>query len=238
MSGHSKWATIKHKKAALDAKRGKAFTNLIKEITVVAKAGGGEPANNPRLRLLIEKARAANMPLDNVTRAIKRGTGELPGVNYEANLYEGYGPNGIAVIIETLSDNKNRTVSELRHLFSKGGGSLAEGGAVSWMFKHMGVVRVSGKNITEDSLLELLIDFEIDSIEQEENVFTIVCEPKSLESVKETLTKAGIKIESSDLEWVAGTMTQLTDEQSEKAVQFLSDLEENDDVQNVYSNLG
>jgi YebC/PmpR family DNA-binding regulatory protein len=238
MSGHSKWATIKHKKAALDAKRGKAFTNLIKEITVAARVGGGETANNPRLRLLIDKARALNMPLDNVNRAVKRGTGELPGVNYEPFMYEGYAPHGVAVIIETLSDNKNRTVSDLRHAFSKAGGSLAEGNAVSWMFKHKGVVRVSGKNLTEDKILELMIDFEVDSIDEADNVFTIVCDPKALDQVKDALTSAGISIESSDLEWVSGNATELNDEQADKVVQFLSDLEELDDVQNVYSNLG
>lgn len=238
MSGHSKWSTIKHKKAALDAKRGKAFTTLIKEITVAARLGGGEVANNPKLRLLIEKARTVNMPLDNVNRAIKRGTGELPGVNYEPCMYEGYAPHGVAVLIETLSDNKNRTVSDLRHAFSKNGGSLAEGGAVSWMFKHKGVVRLSGKNLTEDKLLELMIDFEVDSIEENDDIFTIVCEPKALEQVKDALSAAGIKIESAELEWVSGSTIELTDEQSEKVVQCLDELEELDDVKNVYSNLG
>lgn len=238
MSGHSKWATIKHKKAALDAKRGKVFTKVSKEITVAAKLGGGDPAGNARLRLLMEKARAANMPLENVTRAIKKGTGELPGMHYEEHLYEGYGPQGIAVIVETLTDNKNRTVGELRALFTKAGGSLAEGGAVSWMFQHMGVIRAKGPGLSEDGLLELLIDFNITDISQDEGTFTIVCDPKSLAQVKETLEKNNIKVESADLEWVAGNTTTLSDADADKAVDFLSGLEDNDDVQNVYSNLG
>jgi YebC/PmpR family DNA-binding regulatory protein len=164
MSGHSKWATIKRKKAAVDAKRGKEFTKLIKEITVAAR-GGGDPAGNPRLRLLMDKAKEINMPLDNVSRAIKRGTGEMPGVSYEEQMYEGYGPHGIAVVLETLTDNKNRTVAEIRRLFSSQGGSLAESGAVSWMFTRLGVVEVSGAQ-SEDQLLELLLDYE-ESVDHE-----------------------------------------------------------------------
>ena len=164
MSGHSKWSTIKHKKAALDAKRGKAFTKLIKEITIAARLGGGDPTGNPRLRLLIDKAKEINMPTENTMRAIKRGTGELPGVSYEENTYEGYGPNGIAVIVDTFSDNKNRTVSELRHIFSSKGGNLAEHGAVSWMFEKMGVVKANDGSMTEEKLLETLIDYDINDI--------------------------------------------------------------------------
>lgn len=237
MAGHSKWANIKHKKAALDAKRGKIFTKLSKEITVAARTGGGDPAGNPRLRLLVDKARSVNMPMDNVTRAIKKGTGELPGAAYEAHLYEGYGPNGIAVIVETLTDNKNRTVADLRRLFTKGGGSLAEGGAVSWMFKHMGVIRMTGDNLSEDTLLEALIEFDIDDISQNEKIVTIICNPKSLEGVKEALKNSEHSVENAELEWVATNTTNLPDEQAEKAVEFLSDLEELDDVQDVYTNL-
>jgi YebC/PmpR family DNA-binding regulatory protein len=236
MSGHSKWATIKHKKAALDAKRGKAFTKLIKEITVAAKIGG-DLTGNPRLRLLVDKARSINMPLDNITRAIKRGTGELPGVHYESHLYEGYGPYGIGIIVETLTDNKNRTIAELRQLFTRGGGAVAEDGAVSWMFKHMGVVRAKDNGLTEDKLLELLFDYEIDDIWKDENLFTVVCDPKAVTAVKETLQKQNFAVESAELEWVPTTMTELDSAQAEKAVEFLTSIEEHEDVQNVYSNL-
>ena len=183
MSGHSHWATIKRKKEKEDAKRGQAFTKIIKEITVAAKAGGGDPTGNPRLRLLIEKARDINMPIDNINRAIKRGTGELPGVSYEAMTYEGYGPYGIAVIVDTLSDNKNRIVAELRHIFTGKGGNLGESGSVAWMFEKMGVVDVTG-TINEDDLLEKLMDFDIKDVKQDGNFFTIYCDPKSLEAVK------------------------------------------------------
>ena len=164
MSGHSKWSTIKHKKAKSDAKRGKVFTKLIREITVAAKEGGGDPVGNARLRLVIEKAKEANMPQDNIIRAIKKGTGELEGVSYEPATYEGYGPQGVAVIVETLSDNKKRTVSDVRHLFSKLGGTLGESGSVAWMFEHRGVVRVACNGLTEDDILEKMLDYAIDDV--------------------------------------------------------------------------
>lgn len=237
MSGHSKWSTIKHKKAAIDAKRGKLFTKVIKEITVAARSGGGDPSGNPRLRFLIDRAKDINMPSDNVTRAIKKGTGELPGVSYEAITYEGYGPNGIAVMVDALTDNKNRTVADFRHLFSASGGNLAENGAVGWMFDRMGVIKAVGSDIAEDVLLEKLLDYDIKDMHQDENFFTIVCDPKSLESVKQALTAAGLKIESADLGLVAKTTMCLPDDQAEKAYEFLSELEDHDDVQNVYTNL-
>ncbi len=163
MSGHSKWATIKHKKAKEDAKRGKVFTKLIKEITVAAKAGG-DPAGNPRLRTLLDNAKEVNMPQENVTRAIKKGTGELPGVSYQSQMYEGYGPGKIAIIVDVLTDNKNRAVADLRHLFVRKGGVLAENGAVQWMFDRMGIIRGSGSNVTEDKLIELLLDYDVKDI--------------------------------------------------------------------------
>jgi YebC/PmpR family DNA-binding regulatory protein len=240
MSGHSKWSTIKHKKAALDAKRGKKFTKVIKEITVAARLGGGDPDGNPRLRFLIDKAKDINMPSENVTRAIKKGTGELPGVNYEQYTYEGYGPSGIAVVVDTLSDNKNRTVADLRHLFSSKGGNLAENGAVSWMFAKMGVVKAvvpEGTTITEDALLEKLLEYDVQDIHRDDNLFSIVTDPKSLEKVKQCVLQAGLKIETADIEWVAKTTTCLPDDQAEKAYEFLNALEDHDDVQNVYTNL-
>ncbi len=237
MSGHSKWATIKRKKAAVDAKRGKEFTKLIKEITVAARLGGGDANGNPRLRLLLDKAKEVNMPLDNTMRAVKRGTGELPGTHYEPQQYEGYGPGGIAVIVDTLSDNKNRTVAELRHVFSSKGGSLAETGAVGWMFKRMGVVRaIESQKTTEDFLLEQLIEFDIQDISIDEDHVTITCDPKSLEKVKQAMSDLGLKIDTSELEWVAQNTVALAGDSAQKAEDFLSELEDHDDVQEVFTN--
>jgi YebC/PmpR family DNA-binding regulatory protein len=235
MSGHSHWATIKHKKSKEDAKRGQAFTKLIKEITVAAKAGG-DPAGNPRLRLLIEKARDINMPLDNINRAIKRGTGELPGVIYEPMTYEGYGPYSIAVLVETLSDNKNRTIAELRHAFSGKGGNLGESGSVAWMFEKVGCIHANG-DITEDSLFEKLLDFDIKDIKKDGQSFIIYSEPKSLEAVKAALIALNLKVEKAEVEWLSKNSMNLSDDQAEKAYEFLSQLEDLDDVQNVYTNL-
>lgn len=236
MSGHSKWATIKRKKAAIDSKRGKEFTKLIKEITVAARLGGGDPIGNSRLRLLMDKAKEINMPMDNTIRAIKRGTGEMPGVNYEEQTYEGYGPYGIAVVAETLTDNKNRTVAELRRLFTSHGGSLAETNAVSWMFTRQGVIEVSGIS-SEDQLLELLMDYDVKDVSSSDGISTIVCDPKSLESIKKIITDAGIKIERAELDLVAQNYVTLSGEDYEKASEFLSELEDHDDVQNLYTNL-
>ncbi len=236
MSGHNKWSQIKHKKAKTDAKRGKAFTKLIKEITVVAREGGGDPAGNARLRQLIEKSKYINMPIDNITRAIKKGTGELPGAKYEASMYEGYGPYGIAVLVETLSDNKNRTIADMRHMFSKGGGTLGETGSVNWMFKKMGAISGSGP-LSEDELLEALLDHDIADIKKNDGIFSVLCDPKAVDAVRKAMEVAGIKIESAEHEWVAQSSTELSDEQSEKVVTFLSTVEDHDDVQNVYTNL-
>jgi YebC/PmpR family DNA-binding regulatory protein len=236
MSGHSKWATIKRKKAAIDPKRGKEFTKLIKEITVAARASGGDPIANPRLRLLLEKAKEINMPLDNTVRAIKRGTGEMPGQSYEEQAYEGYGPNGIAVVVETLTDNKNRTVAELRKLFTTYGGSLAESGSVNWMFSRLGVVDVTGET-SEDQLLELLLDYEIKDISHFDGIYSITCDPKSLEKIKLALTNAGLKIERAEQDLVAQNYVALSKNDYENASEFLSELEEHDDAQNIYTNL-
>lgn len=238
MSGHSKWSTIKHKKAKEDAKRGKAFTKLIKEITVAARVGGGDPTGNPRLRLLIDKAKEINMPLDNTQRAIKKGTGELPGQTYEEYTYEGYGPNGIAVIVDTLTDNKNRIAGELRHIFSSKGGTLAESGAVSWMFEKMGVVKAEDKKISEDELLEKLIEFDINDIQIGEGWVSVYCDAKSVEKVRQVLVGLGLKIESAQVEWVPKTTLTLPEGTTDKAYEFLSALDDHDDVQNVYTNLG
>ncbi len=236
MSGHNKWSQIKHKKAKEDAKRGKAFTKLIKEHTVAAREGGGDPAANARLRQLMDKAKDINMPQENVARSIKRGTGELPGVNYESYIYEGYGPFGIAVMIETLTDNKNRTVADLRHSFTKGSGTLGEAGSVSWMFKKMGVVRGTG-SMSEDELFEAMLAYDITDLKNDDNFFSIFSDPKSLEVIKKAAQEAGLKIDSAEQEWVAHNTIKLDDAQTEKAVEFLSTLQDHDDVQNVYTNL-
>jgi len=237
MAGHSKWANIKHKKAKEDAKRGQIFTKIIKEITVCAKAGGGVLENNPTLRQLVEKAKEANMPGENITRAIKKGTGELPGVSYESISYEGYGPGGTAVIIEALTDNKNRTVADLRHIFSRHNGNLAETGAVNWMFEKLGVIRgtISGK--TEDDLLEALMDYDVQNISIEENFATVTTAIPALFQVKDALINLGMKIEDAKLEWVAKNNLSVDAETEEKAFGLFEALEDNDDVQNVYSNL-
>ena len=237
MSGHSKWSTIKHKKAKEDAKRGKAFTKLIKEITVAARHGGGDLAGNPRLRLLLDKAKEINMPKENAERAIKKGTGELPGTSYEPVTYEGYGPYGIAVLVEVLTDNKNRTVSEMRRAFSSKGGNLGESGSVSWMFEHKGVVKADCENVSEDEILEKLIEYNVEDINKDENLCFITCDAKSLMKVKNATEQIGLKVESADLEWIPKTTTQLTNDQAEKAYEFLGKLDDHDDVQNVYTNL-
>ncbi len=237
MSGHSKWSTIKHKKAALDAKRGKIFTKIIKEITVAARAGGGDPAANPRLRFLIEKARSVNMPQDNTTRAIKKGTGELPGQQYEAITYEGYGPAGMAVIVEVLTDNKNKAVAELRHCFSREGGNLGETGSVNWMFERCGVIQITGGNLSEDQLLEELLAYPIKDLELDGQDCMITTEPQACEMVKQALLDRNYTVKEAELEWVPRTKVSLAGEQEDKAVNFLQKLEELDDVQNVYANI-
>lgn len=239
MAGHSKWANIKHKKAAEDAKRGKLFTRLSKEISVAARTSGADPSANPRLRQLIEKARALNMPLDNVSRAIKRGTGELPGVQYEAHMYEGYGPDGIAVMVDVLTDNKNRTVAELRRIFSSAGGSLAESGAVSWMFQRSGVIRAKDEqNRSEDDVMAAVLAYDVSDVQKDENIVTIYCDLKSLDAIKTVLEQENFVIENADIEWVAQNPVDLNETQAKKAYEFLEKLEEHDDTQNIYSNIG
>lgn len=237
MAGHSKWAQIKHKKAINDGKRSQRFTKIIKEITVAARAGGGDPDGNPRLRTLLENAREINMPIDNAQRAIKKGTGELPGVYYESHTYEGYGPHGIAVIVECLTDNKNRSVADLRHAFSAGGGTLGDTNTVSWMFKHMGVIRIDASTTTEDDLLTLLLDYDIDSIMVQDQTGTIYTSIKSLDVIRKVLAEAGFKIQSANIEWVPTTTTTLDEEQEARAMEFLEEIEELEDVQNVYTNI-
>ncbi|KKR96371.1 MAG: hypothetical protein UU47_C0015G0019 [candidate division TM6 bacterium GW2011_GWE2_41_16] len=237
MSGHSKWKTIKHKKALTDAKKSKHFSKVIREIEVCARAGGGDPAANATLRTLLEKARDINMPLENATRAIKKGTGELAGEAYEAYTYEGYAPHNIAVMIEVLTSNKNRTISELRHVFNYKSGIL--GTTVGWMFDRKGVITFENKKPhTEDELLELLIDYAVDDISVDDDMVSITMDPKALEQVKHALVSAEIPVKDAQLEWVAKDSVALNESQTNQVLDFLDALEDLDDVQNVFSNLG
>jgi YebC/PmpR family DNA-binding regulatory protein len=240
MSGHSKWATIKRKKAATDAARGRMFTRLIKEITIAARDGGGNPDNNPRLRLAIQNAKAANMPAENIKRAIQKGTGELPGTAYEEVTYEGYGPGGVAILVECVTDNSTRTVSELRHIFSRNNGNLGTAGSVAWMFQKKGqiVVPKAGqpKSLSEDDLLAIILDAGADDMQSDEASFTITTTPQAFEAVKKALEDKGILIESAAIQMVAQNTVRVTGKDAEQTLKLLEALEEHDDVQNLYSN--
>ena len=236
MSGHSKWATIKHKKGAADAKRGKVFSKLIKEITVAARIGGGDLTCNARLRTVLDKARAANMPNDNITRAIKKGTGNLEGFSYDEVTFEGYGPGGVALLVETLTDNRNRTVAELRHLFSKMGGNLGEAGCVAWMFTKRGVLTFpKGPNI-EEQLMSFAIDAGADDIRDEEDLISVVTDPSSFEAVKTACESNGLKPVEASVQMVPQTTVKLQRNDAEKMLKLMDALEDHEDVQNVYAN--
>lgn len=239
MSGHSKWSTIKRKKGAIDAARGKVFTKIIKEITVAARSGGGDPDANPRLRLAVSSAKANNMPADNITRAIKKGTGELEGVSYEEITYEAYGPGGVALIIESLTDNRNRTVADLRHLISKNGGNLAESGAVSWNFERKGVITAQKGSYSEDDLMNIILDAGADDLKDEDEYFEITASLENFESVRKAVEASGlngIKIESASLQYVPKQTTKVDGKDAETTIKLISAVEDNDDVQNVYTN--
>ncbi len=238
MAGHSKWAQIKHKKAVVDAKRGKLFSKLAKEISVAARLGGGDPSMNPRLRTAIEKAKEANMPQDNIKRAIQKGTGELPGMAYEEAVYEGYGPGGVAMLIEVLTDNKNRTVSEIRHLLSKHGGSLGEAGCVSWIFEKKGLILVNKQSIDEDSLMAVALEAGAEDLKndpKEEN-YEIITSPDDFQAVKDALSKEGVQIAMAELTMLPKTQVSLEGDTAEKMLKLMDVLEDHDDVQNVYAN--
>ncbi len=235
MSGHNKWSTIKHKKGAADAKRGKIFTKLIKELTVAAKMGGSDPDANPRLRTAIDKAKSENMPKDNIERAIKKGSGELEGVNYEETTYEGYGPGGVAVLVEVMTDNRNRTVSDVRSIFSKCNGNMGEAGCVSWLFDKKGLI-VYSKDTDFDALFEAALEAGADDVADEEGQIEVVTEPSSFIEVRETLEKAGFKHESAEVTMIPQTMVKLEGKQAESMLKLMDRLEDNDDVQNVYAN--
>ena len=237
MAGHSKWKNIKHKKALVDAKKAKKFTRITKEITVAAKIGGGDTSTNPSLRLLIQKANEINMPKENYTRAIKRGTGEIKGGTYEYCLYEGYGPENISIIVEVLTDNKNRAINDLREAFNHNGGRITDNGCVSWMFERTGLINGIKENINEEELLELLIDFEIINIEVDENDFIIICNPNESNNIKTVLIDNNYKIEEINIGYYAKDKIILSELQQEKVSEFLQNLESIDDVQNVYTNI-
>lgn len=236
MSGHSKWATIKRKKAATDSARGKVFTKIIKEITIASRDGGGDPDANPRLRLAIQTAKGNNMPQDNITRAIKKGTGELEGVRYEEITYEAYAPGGIAVIIESVTDNKNRTVAELRHLISKKNGNLAESGSVSWMFERKGVVNVEKDSIKEDDLMEVILDAGADDLKPEGDYYEVIAAVENFEKVRKAIEDKSYKIESASLQYIAKDLITVDSKNTDEVIRFIEAVEENDDVQNVYTN--
>jgi len=236
MSGHSKWATIKRKKAVTDAKRGKAFTQIIKEIIIAARMGGGDPKGNPRLRLAVDKAKAANMPADNIKRAIQKGTGELPGVTYEDITYEGYGPAGVAIIIESVTDNKNRTVSEIRHLLERHNGKFGASNSVAWMFHRKGIIRIPKTSFNEDDLMSLAIEAGADDMKTEDDMYEIYTTPNSFETVRQALEAKNIKLEEAEIQMIPENTVKVEGKDAEHVLKLMDALEEHEDVQHVYSN--
>ena len=236
MAGHSKWSQIKRKKAVTDQKRGQAFTKLIRELTVAAREGGGDPNFNPRLRLGVDAAKAANMPQENIERAIKRGTGELEGVTYEEIVYEGYGPGGVALYIETLTDNQKRTVAEVRHLLDKNGGNLGTSGSVAWQFDRKGVIYVAGEGVDEDAVFEAAVDAGADDVRTEGGEHVVATEAASLHGVREALEAAGLVVTSAQLTMVARNEVPVVGRVGERLLRLLDALDDHDDVQQVHSN--
>jgi YebC/PmpR family DNA-binding regulatory protein len=236
MSGHSKWATIKHKKGALDAKRGKLFTKLIREMTIAARIGGGDPGSNPRLRTAVDKAKGANMPADNITRAIKKGTGELEGTTYEDLQLEGFGPGGVAILVEGSTDNRNRTVSEIRHLFSKNGGNLGGAGSVAYMFKPRGVIAIAAEKTTEDALMEIALDAGADDIQTESQGFTVYTSQQDFEAVRQAIQKAGIEPDEAEVKKLADNNVALEGQKAQQLLKLVEALDDHDDVQSVWDN--
>ncbi len=236
MSGHSKWSSIKHKKGATDAKRGKIFSKLIKEITVAARMGGGDLGSNPRLRSAVAAAKSENMPKDNMERAIKRGTGELEGVNYEESVYEGYGPGGAAVYVESLTDNKNRAVADIRHIFSKSGGNLGENGCVAWMFDKKGYIVIEKSAIDEDALMEAALDAGAEDVREDDSNFEVISSPEDFEAVKTAIEKSDIPYVVSEVTMLPHTNTNLVGKEAEQMIRLMDALEDCEDVQKVYTN--
>lgn len=237
MAGHSKWAGIKHKKAIVDAQRGKVFSKVIREITSAARLGGGNPEANPRLRLAIQKAKEANLPKDSLDKAIKRGTGDLPGVTYEEMVIEGYGPGGVAILVEALSDNKNRTSAELRSIFTRMGGNLAGAGSVSWLFQKKGLITLAVAGIKEDQLMDVSVEAGAEDLKVEGETATVTTVPQGFEAVKQALQQAGYRLETADVTMVPSTSVRVEDPPQAKALlALLDELEAHDDTQHVYAN--
>ncbi len=236
MSGHSKWSSIKHKKAAQDAKRGKIFTKIIRELAVSARLGGGDPDANPRLRKAIADAKSVNMPSDNIKRAIMKGTGQLEGTSYEEVTYEGYGPGGVAIFVEALTDNKNRTVSELRHIFSKNGGNIGESGCVAWMFKRKGYVVVEQDKVPGEELLDIILEAGAEDLKEDGSNYEIITPPDKFESVVQALKERNIEIAASNLGQIPQNYVKLEGKQAQQLLRLMEELEDHDDVQNVWAN--
>jgi YebC/PmpR family DNA-binding regulatory protein len=236
MSGHSKWSTIKHKKGAADAKRGKIFTKLIKEITVAARTGGGDPGGNPRLRSAIAAAKAENMPKDNIDRAIKKGTGELPGVSYEETTFEGYGPGGVAVLVEILTDNRKRTVADIRHVFSKNAGNLGEAGCVAWMFDKKGLMLFDKQRVDEEKLINAALEAGALDVQEREKEFEVTTAPLDFEQVKKKLEESGLSSSYAELTMVPQSTVRLTGKEAHQMLRLMESLEDSEDVQHVYAN--
>ena len=236
MSGHSKWSSIKHKKAAADSKRGKIFTRLLREIAVAARAGGGDPDKNARLRKAMQDGRAQNMPADNIKRAILKGTGQLEGAAYEELTYEGYGPGGIALYLQIVSDNKNRTISEIRHIFAKNNGRIGENGCVAWMFKRMGYIDVEKEKASEEKLMDLALSAGAEDIKDDGSIWEVVTTPEVFDAVLEAVKAAGIEVADSNVGYLPQNYVKLEGKDAQQALKLVDELEEHDDVQNVYSN--
>jgi YebC/PmpR family DNA-binding regulatory protein len=239
VSGHSKWAQIKHKKASTDAKRGKLFTKIVKEISIAARLGGADPTGNPRLRTAIDKAKEVNMPSDNIKRAIMKGTGELPGVSYEESFYEGYGPGGVAILLEVLTDNKNRTTPEIRHIMTKNGGSLGEAGCVSWMFAKKGYVLIEKAKIDEDTVMGIALDAGAEDMKNDprEDNFEVITAPENLGNVRGALQQAAIPVALSEVTMLPKNYATIDERQAEQMMRLIEALEDHEDVQNVYTNV-
>jgi YebC/PmpR family DNA-binding regulatory protein len=236
LSGHSKWSTIKRKKAVTDARRGKIFTQVIREITVAAKMGGNSSETNARLRFAIDKAKACNMPADNIKRAIQKGTGELPGVNYEDAVYEAYGPGGVAIIIETVTDNKNRTISDIRHILERNNGKVAMSGSVAFQFRKKGIILIPKSAVPEDDLLSIILDAGAEDMKIEGDEYYIMCTPDNFEIVKQAIELKGIKVESAEIHLVADNTVKVEGKDAENVLKLMETLEEHDDVQKVHAN--
>lgn len=238
MSGHSKWAQVKHKKAVVDAKKGKIFSKIVKEISVAARLGGGDTEGNPRLRVAIDKAKEVNMPQENIKRAIMKGTGELPGVSYEESIYEGYGPGGTAILLEVLTDNKNRTVSEIRHIMTKHDGNLGEAGCVSWMFEKKGYIIVEKTKTDEDSLMSVAIEAGAEDMKNDpgEDSYEIITAPEDMNKVKASLEAAGISLSLAEITMLPKSYVALDGKSAEVMIRLVDALEDHEDVQNVYTN--